>query len=117
MKHIICFDSLPLSPSPTPQNGTLQELIDHMQQAGQPLNETKILELFLSVCRGLQSMHMCSTGAIAHRDIKVSRRLVCVHVFNLPPLVLKARHPVMALPFALDYLGWKCPNRHWVGYS
>ena len=53
------------------QNGTLQELIEHMQRAGQPLNETKILELFLSLCRGLQAMHMCSTGAIAHRDIKV----------------------------------------------
>ena len=24
-------------------------------------------------------------------------------LFNLPPLVLKARHPMMALPFALDY--------------
>ena len=36
--------------------------------------------------------------------------------FNLPPLVLKARHPMMALPFALDFLGWKCLSRHWVGY-
>ena len=26
-------------------------------------------------------------------------------LFNLPPLVLKARHPMMALPFALDFLG------------
>ena len=23
---------------------------------------------------------------------------------------------MMALPFALDYLGWKCLSRHWVGY-
>ena len=37
-------------------------------------------------------------------------------LFNLPPLVLKARHLMMALPFALDYLGWKCLSRHWVGY-
>lgn len=54
------------------QNGTLQDLIEHMQEAGQPLNETKILELFLSACKGLQSMHTCTTGPIAHRDIKVS---------------------------------------------
>ena len=59
-------------PYPVTQNGTLQDLIEHMQHAGQPLNETKILELFLSLCKGLQAMHMCSTGAIAHRDIKVS---------------------------------------------
>ena len=37
-------------------------------------------------------------------------------LFNLPPLVLKARHPMMGLPFALDYLGWKFLSRHWVGY-
>ena len=26
------------------------------------------------------------------------------------------RHPMMVLPLALDYLGWKCLSRHWVGY-
>ena len=60
--------------TPPTQNGTLQDLIEHMQRAGQPLNETKILELFLSACKGLQSMHACTSGSIAHRDIKVSEK-------------------------------------------
>ena len=46
-----------------------------------------------------------------------SKKQVNITYMNLPPLVLKARRPVMALPFALDYLGWKCLSRHWVGYT
>jgi len=54
------------------QNGTLQDLIDHVYRTGVPLEEQQILELFVSACRGLQAMHTCKNGSsLAHNDIKV----------------------------------------------
>ena len=32
------------------------------------------------------------------------------------PYFSRLGHPMMALPFALDYLGWKCLSRHWADY-
>ena len=54
------------------QNGTLQDLIDHVCRTHVPLEEQQILELFISVCRGLHAMHTCKNGCLAHNDIKVS---------------------------------------------
>lgn len=53
------------------QNGTLQDLIEHVQQTRVPLKEVRILKLFVGVCRGLEAMHTCSAGPLAHNDVKV----------------------------------------------
>ena len=42
-----------------------------MYKTGVPLEERQILKLFVSVCKGLNAMHTCSAGPLAHNDIKV----------------------------------------------
>jgi serine/threonine kinase 16 len=44
--------------------GTLQDLID---RSGQALPQARLLQLMVSVCRGLHAMHLSS---LAHRDVK-----------------------------------------------
>ena len=53
------------------QNGTLQDVIDHVYHTGVLLEERQILQLFVSVCRGIHAMHNCGIRPIAHNDIKV----------------------------------------------
>ena len=53
------------------QNGTLQDLMEYVRNVGVPLEEGRIVQLFLSVCRALKVLHTCQEGPIAHRDIKV----------------------------------------------
>ena len=60
------------SPPPSLQYGTMQDLMERSRGNGEPLSERRILKLFVSVCRGLRAMHGCSTGPVAHRDVKVS---------------------------------------------
>ena len=50
------------------QSGTLQDLIEQCQRSGQPLPELRVLQLMISLCRGLHAMHISS---LAHRDVKV----------------------------------------------
>ncbi len=45
--------------------------MEHVRNVGVPLEEQRIVQLFLSVCRALKVLHNCQEGPIAHRDIKV----------------------------------------------
>ena len=45
--------------------------MEHVYQTKLPISENRILNLFVSVCKGLSAMHKCSAGALAHNDVKV----------------------------------------------
>lgn len=51
------------------QNGTLQDLME--QRSNCPLPEGRLIQLMISLCRGLNAMHTASTSPLAHRDVKV----------------------------------------------
>ena len=50
--------------------------MEQCERSGQPLAEARLLELMITLCRGLHAMHISS---IAHRDVKVGA------VFTTPP--------------------------------
>lgn len=71
-----------------------------MYKTGTPLAEKKILELFLSACGGLKSLHNCTSGSIAHRDFKVSKcTLSCTSqcVINLDDQLMSSVTLVFAI--------------------
>lgn len=43
--------------------------MEQCERSGQPLPEARLLQLIISLCRGLHAMHLSS---LAHRDVKVA---------------------------------------------
>ena len=72
-----------------PQNGTLQDLMEHCQRSSQPLPEGRVLQLMLSLCQALHAMHTASPQPLAHRDVKVlprsSKKAVEIRLASCPP--------------------------------
>lgn len=56
--------------------------MDHVYQTKLPISETRILRLFVSVCKGLSAMHNCSAEPLAHNDVKVRGHLACDCCFS-----------------------------------
>ena len=69
------------------QGGTLQDLID---RSGQALPQARLLQLMVSVCRGLHAMHLSS---LAHRDVKVAILFVA---YGIKLSLLKPANLVLA---------------------
>lgn len=50
--------------------------MEHVNETKVPVTESRILGLFVSVCKGLNAMHTCSAGPLAHNDVKVRGHLL-----------------------------------------
>ena len=53
------------------QLGTLQDLIDSLNSAGQSMDGTVAMRVMAGVCAGVKCFHTAEPAPLAHRDIKV----------------------------------------------
>ena len=55
--------------------------MEQCERSGHPLPEGRVIQLMMSLCKGLHAMHSAS-HSMAHRDVKVQAFSLCVMTFH-----------------------------------